>query len=229
MRPRHPLPLACALALALGCASGTAATRGATLTTDARCYAQGAPLRLTAGGLAPEAPLVVSLDGQALSYRDGSSPETDSAGTFASSFATPALAPGVAQARHLLSVSDGRRRPRARFTVTRPTGAAFQPASGDPRSLRARFSVWGFALAGGDARVRVWLHWVDPAGRVQANAALGTTGGDCGTLTTPPRRVFPFAPRAGRWTLVLDGQRRYRVQTDGPRAKIPVHVRSLAR
>jgi hypothetical protein len=224
VRPRHPFPLL-ALLGALACAP--AAAHAATLTTNARCYLQGAPLRLTAGGLTPHAPLTVALDGQALRYRDGSTPTADVAGTFGSSFMTPPLASGVEQQRHTLTVSDGKVRPRARFTVTRPAGADFQPASGDPRTLRARFTVWGFALDGA-AQARVWLHWVDPAGKRRTSAALGVTGGDCGALTTALRRVFPFDPQAGRWTLVLDTRRRYSVQTDGPRAKIPVHVRALA-
>jgi hypothetical protein len=238
VRSRHPpLPRA-ALAAALACllaasAPARAGAPQATLGTDAHCYRQGAPLRLTAAGLTPDAPLTVALDGQALSYRDGSTPTADDAGAFQSSFATPALGPAVEQQRHLLVVSDGTHRPRARFTVTRPPGAKFEPSSGDPRTLRARFSVWGFALpsAGGGLTppgARVWLHWLDPAGKVRANAALGVTGGDCGTLTTAPRRVFPFDPQAGRWVLVLDTRRRYRVQADGPRAKIPVHVRALS-
>jgi hypothetical protein len=217
--------LACTLVLA---AASSALAAAATLTTDAHCYLQGAPLRMTANGLTPRAPLTVALDGQTLSYGDGSKPVADDAGSFASSFATPVLAPNVAQQRHVLAVSDGRRRPKARFTVTRPTGADFQPSSGNPRTLRARFRVWGFALVGGANRVPVWLHWVSPAGRVRQSASLGTTGGDCGTLATAPRRVFPFAAEAGRWVLVLDTQRRYRVQTSGPRAKIPVHVRSTS-
>lgn len=220
------------LALGLACASVLAATtaeaaQAATLTTDARCYLQGAPLRLTAADLTPQAPLTVTLDGQELSYRDGSSPRADDGGAFASSFAAPALGPGVAQRRHVLAVSDGSRRPQARFTVSRPAGADFQPSSGNPRTLRARFSVWGFALVGGVRQARVWLHWIDPGGKVRTSAALGRTGGDCGALTTRARRVFPFDPEAGRWLLVLDTQKRYSVQTDGPRAKIPVHVRSL--
>jgi hypothetical protein len=231
VRSCHPLLrrglLACVLALAL---PSSAAAAAATLTTDARCYLQGAPLRMTATGLTPRAPLTVTLDGQQLSYGNGSTPAADDAGSFASSFATPALAPGVAQQRHVLAVGDGTHRPKARFTVTLPTGADFQPSSGNPRRLRARFRVWGFAL-GGDAaaaRVPVWLHWVSPAGSVSKSAALGTAGGDCGALTTAPRRVFPFDAEAGRWVLVLDTHRRYRVQTDGPRAKIPVHVRSIS-
>jgi hypothetical protein len=218
-----------ALAAALAYASPAAAAP-ATLTTDARCYLQGAALQMTAGGLAPGAPLTVVLDGQQLSYGDGSTPTADAAGSFASSFATPALASGVVQQPHVLAVSDGTRQPRARFTVTRPTGADFQPSSGDPRTLRARFLAWGFALAaaGGKTRVPVWLHWLSPSGRVGRSAALGSTRGACGALTTPLRRVFPFAPEAGLWVLVLDTHRSYRVQAGGPRAKIPVHVRSLS-
>lgn len=230
-RPRsRNAPLVAALAALLAWAPSAAAAP-ATLTTSARCYLQAATLQLTASGLTPRAPLTVLLDGRRLSYGDGSTPTADGAGTFSSSFATPALAPGIAQLRHALVVSDGTHRPRARFTVTRPLGAAFEPAGGDPRTLRARFSVWAFALAdgGGARRLPVWLHWVSPAGKVRRSALLGRTGGDCGALTTAPRRVFPFAPETGRWTLVLDAQRRYRVQTSGPRAKIPVQIRPLPR
>jgi hypothetical protein len=228
-RSRHPLPrlVASTCALIALAAPASAAAR-ATLTTDARCYLQGAQLQLTASGLAPNAPLTVMLDGRELNYGGGSTPTSDAAGSFAGSFATPALAPDAVQRRHLLVVSDGTRRPRARFTVTRPAGADFQPSSGDPRTLRARFRVWDFGVeeAGGHP---VWLHWVSPRGTVRRSAALGRTGGDCGALVTPPRRVFPFVPAAGRWLLVLDTHRRYRVQASGPRAKIPVHVRSLPR
>ncbi|MFL5818570.1 MAG: hypothetical protein ACJ76L_13340 [Conexibacter sp.] len=233
MWSRHPLlrraaiGAALAYALALAAASPVLAAP-ATLTTDARCYLQGAPLRMTANGLTPNAPLTVALDGTQLSYGDGSTPTADAAGSFVSSFTTPVLAPGVPQQRHVLAVGDGRRRPKTRFTVTRPEGGDFQPSSGNPSTLRARFRVWGFALSAGAERVSVWLHWVSPSGRVRRSAALGNTGGDCGALTTAPRRVFPFDAEAGRWVLVLDTSRRYRVQTNGPRAKIPVHVRPVS-
>ncbi|HEX4807094.1 MAG TPA: hypothetical protein VFU94_14440 [Conexibacter sp.] len=228
MPSRHPRLRRLLLAAALALATAPAAAHAATLTTDARCYLQGAPLRMNATGLVPNAPLTVALDGQALRYRNGATPNADAAGAFASSFAVPALAPGLVQRRHALSVSDGTHKPRARFTVTRRTGADFQPSSGSPATLRARFSVWGFALDGGAPRVRVWLHWVSPGGGVRATVALGTSSGDCGALTTGLRRVFPFAPAPGRWVLVFDTHRRYRVQASGPRAKIAVHVRSLS-
>ena len=232
VRSPHPLlrraALGAALVVASASATGAAAAHAATLTTDAHCYLQGAPLRMTATGLAPQAPLTVALDGQALRYRNGATPTADAAGGFASSFAVPALLPGVEQKRHVLAVSDGTSRPRARFTVTRPTGADFEPSSGSPRTLRARFSVWGFALGGGVSGARVWLHWLSPAGSVRASTALGAARGDCGALTTAPRRVFPFVAIPGRWVLVFDTQRRYRTQASGPRAKIAVHVRSLS-
>ena len=229
VRPRHPrlihVALACTIALA---AAPAAAARAATLTTDARCYLQGAPLRMTATGLAPNAPLTVALDGQALRYRNGGTPSADAAGSFASSFATPALAPGLVQRRHVLSVSDGTRKPHTRFTVTRPTGADFEPSSGKPQTLRARFSVWGFALNGGAPRVRVWLHWIGPDGSVHASAPLGVARGACGMLTTARRRVFPFVAAPGRWVLAFDTHPRYRAQSSGPHARIAVHVRSLS-
>ncbi|MBS1871100.1 MAG: hypothetical protein JSS99_15730 [Actinobacteria bacterium] len=225
-RSRNALLLGASAAL-LACAPATAAAH-ATLTTDARCYAPGAPLRMTADGLTPRAPLTVALDGRRLTYGDGTSPAADAAGSFASSFAVPALAPAAVQQGHRLVVSDGTHRPHARFAVSRPAGGDFQPASGDPRTLQARVRVWGFAL--GDkrpaGRLPVWLHWVSPAGKPRRSAALGSTGGPCGALTTAPRRVFPFAPEPGRWTLVIDTHRRYRVHASGPRAKIPVHVRA---
>jgi len=223
-RSRNALALGALLA-ALACAPASAAAR-ATLTTDARCYLQGAQLQMTAGGLAPNAPLTVLLDGRQLNYGDGSTPRSDAAGSYASSFATPALAAGAVQLRHVLVVSDGTRRPRARFTVTRPAGADFQPSSGDPRTLRARFRVWDFGVRRGGGVV--WLHWLSPAGAVRRSAALGAVSGDCGALTTPPRRVFPFRPDPGRWLLVFDMHRRYRVHASGPRAKIPVHVRPVS-
>jgi len=228
VRPRHPRLVSALLAAALALAAVPAAAHAATLTTDARCYLPGAPLRMTATGLTPNAPLTVALDGQALRYRNGSSPSADASGGFASSFAVPALSAGLVQRRHVLSVADGTHKPHARFTVTRPTGADFEPASGNPRTLRARFSVWGFALAGGAPRVRVWLHWIAPSGQVRKSAALGYSGGDCGALSTRARRVFPFAAAPGRWVLVFDTHAAYRTHASGPRAKISVHVRSLS-
>jgi hypothetical protein len=235
VRARHPRPtrllLACSVALAAapaGAGAGATAAHAATLTTDARCYLQGAPLRMTATGLTPNAPLTVALDGQTLRYRNGATPSADAAGSFASSFAVPALAPGLVQRHHALSVSDGVHKPRARFTATRPTGADFEPSSGSPQTLRARFSVWGFALNGGAPHARVWLHWISPGGSVRMSAPLGSAGGDCGMLTTAARRVFPFVAAPGRWVLVFDTHRRYRVQASGPHAKIAVHVRSLS-
>lgn len=224
LRARTGGAIACLAAFAL---LAPPAAGGATLTTDAHCYAQGAPLRLSASELTPGAPLTVALNGQPLRYRDGSSPAADPDGGFTSSFATPALAPGTPERRHLLTVEDGESRARARFTVTRPPGADFAPARGNPRRLRARFTAWGFALERG-RNARLWLHWIDPDGRWRKSAALGVTTGHCGRLRTPRRRVFPFVAEPGRWTLAIDARRRYRPEYGGPRATIAVQVRPLS-
>lgn len=226
-----PLSAAAAPAAAQAAAERPAAptvpARAATLTTDARCYAQGEPLRLAADGLTPGAPLTVALDGRPLRYRDGSLPHADESGVHASSFLVPALAPGVNQARHVLTVDDGLSRARASFTVSRPAGATFAPRNGDPRTLRVRFRAWGFALGSGRNQ-RLWLHWIDPEGAVRRTASLGVTRGDCGHLVSARRRAFPFPVTSGRWQLVIDTSRRYRLQADGPRAKISVRIRPLA-
>lgn len=222
--PAVALAFATTAVLALAAAGPASA---ATLETDERCYGQGDPLRLTADGLTPRAPLTVALDRQPLRYGDGSTPSADENGTFASSFTVPALTAGAEQHRHVLTVDDGTTRVRARFTVTRAPGADFAPSRGNPQTLRARFSVWGFALERG-RNARVWLHWLDPAGRLRKTALLGRTRGDCGRLVTARRRVFPFDARPGRWTLAIDTHRRYRSRASGPRAKISVHVRSLS-
>lgn len=234
VRPRRPpirpvsvsAALACATAVALALAAATPAA-AATVETDERCYGQGDPLKLSADGLSPRAPLTVSLDRQPLRYGDGSTPSADANGSFASSFTVPALTGGAEQHRHVLAVDDGTTRVRTHFTVTRPAGADFAPSRGNPRTLRARFSVWGFALERG-RNARAWLHWIDPAGAVRKTALLGRTRGHCGRLVTARRRVFPFDARPGRWTLAIDTRRRYRSRAGGPRAKIHVHVRSLS-
>jgi hypothetical protein len=194
MMPRMRLALALVLAL-LAALLAAAAAAAATLTTDARCYAQGAPLKMTASGLTPDAPLTVALNGQALRYRDGSLPRADASGGFASTFSTPALLPGVTQRRHLLSVDDGTREARARFTVTRPPGADFTPSHGNPSTLRARFVVWGFALDSG-RNARAWLHWISPRRTVRKTALLGLTRGLRIAHDGPAARV-PVRGRAG--------------------------------
>ncbi len=132
------------------------------------------------------------------------------------------LAAGMAQAVDRLEASDGTRTARTRFTLTRRPGARFLATSGSAHSLRAPVEVWGFALTG--ARRRVYLHYVNPSGRLVDTTDLGQTGGQCGYLKTAAIRIFPFTPSRGRWTLQIDSRRTYGARPAGPVQRISVHI-----
>lgn len=228
MRRMSRAPVALPLALVAGtllCAAATAAA--ASVTVAKRCDVPGAKAPLTARGFAPRAPLTVTVDGRVLRYADGSLPSTDASGGYRNAFYAPALRAAQTQRRVAVSASDGASSARTSFTLTKPTGGGFSPSHGDPRTLKVRFSVWGFRLHG-ERNARTYLHWIAPNGQVRATAPLGTTGGDCGALRTRPRRIFPFPAQTGRWRLVIDTHARYRAHARGPRAMIAVNVRPLS-
>lgn len=203
----------------------------AELTTDQRCYVEGTPVEMSAAGFAPRTPLTVAIDGRVLRYADGTLPATDEAGVFANRFTAPSAAadePEAVQRHVVLTADDGAAKARTRFTITRAPGADLAPSEGDPKTLRARFRVWGFALQDAPGRM-VHAHWLRPDGRWRASAAIGTVRGPCGHMRSPLRRVVPFAAEPGRWTIVLDTRRRYRANADGPRAKIRLTIDALKR
>jgi hypothetical protein len=217
-----------ALALAAGALACTATTASAaSIATARRCYVPGAKVPATAQGFAPRTSLTVTVDGRVLRYPDGSLPSTDANGGYKNAFFAPYLKGTQTQRRIPVSASDGTSSARTSFTITRATGGDFAPSQGDPRTLKVRFSVWGFALRSG-RNARTYLHWIRPNGQLRASAGLGATRGDCGALRTRPRRIFPFAAEVGRWLLVIDTHPRYRVHAKGPGAKIPVNVRPLS-
>jgi hypothetical protein len=224
--PRPPLVPVLALAVsAFACTPATASA--ASITTAGRCFVPGAKVPATAQGFAPRTSLTVTVDGRVLRYPDGSLPLTDASGDYKNAFYAPYLTGTQTQRRIPVSASDGTTSASTSFTITRPAGGSFAPAQGDPRTLKVRFSVWGFALRSA-RNARTYLHWIRPNGKVRANASLGRTRGDCGALRTLPRRIFPFAAETGRWLLVIDTHPRYRVHAKGPRAKMPVNVRPLS-
>src|SRR5438477_125793 len=75
----------------------------------------------------------------------------------------------------LLELGDGTSTASARVLVTR-SGVDFAPSRGDPRRLRARFSVFGlgvaFAARGENLRRRIYLHYLDPRGRRRRTYAV---------------------------------------------------------
>ncbi len=203
-----------AWALISGPASGAARPA---VRTNHGCYLVGQKVIVAGTGFTPLRPFDVSVDGI-----DFGQSTTDSAGGFSSSLIPGGLGAGLAQYVHHLDATDGTTDAGTTFTVTRNAGARLLAAAGNPHTLRAPFEVWGFAL---DSRRRpVYLHYVAPSGRAGRTYALGNTGGQCGYLRTRPRRVFPFSPSVGMWTLQVDTSRRYAKRPTGPMSRIRVQI-----
>lgn len=210
MRSRLIVFLPC---LALLAAAPSAAS-AASIAVDRACYADPGQrkdtVRLTGSGFTPGAQYQVTLDGQPLT---GGTGLTDPAGNLSGSFTAPELAGGIHQHLYTLGVQEGANAPETRFTVSTLL-ADFTPPSGNPKTLRVRFKLFGFGLSG-IASPPIYVHYVRPdTGRVQRTIRLGTGKGACGAISrTAKRRLFPFPARRGTWRLQFDSSRSYRKGT----------------
>jgi hypothetical protein len=72
--------------------------------------------------------------------------------------------------------------------------------------------------------VTVYLHYVSPAGRSTHTVKLGTSTGQCGTLTSKSLALFPFTPGAGHWTLQFDTHAAYGAHPSGKVARITLAI-----
>lgn len=204
------------------------AARAAEVRVDRPCYADPMSrvdtVRLTGSGFRPNADFRVTLDGRPLA---GGTSRTDAAGNLSGSFAAPSIrtvSRRARQHRFVLGVQEGDNAPTTTFTVSR-LAATFRPKSGAIRSLRVRFSVYGFNLQGATTPP-VYLHYVSPRGRLARTVRLGTAGGACGFDRSKQRRLFAFKPVRGRWILQFDARRRY---TPGSSRSSFLYVRSPVR
>lgn len=203
------------LAAVLPCAilAVPAAAQAAQVRTDRSCYLQTpkTTVSVTGSGFSPGAPFAVALDGTTL---EGGSGAIDAAGGMQGAFNPPMLGDSRDERRFHVSVTAGGATAATTFTLTRFV-AGFTPATGDPTTLRVRFSVHGFGLA--QANPDVFLHYVDPLRRLRKTIRLGRAQGQCGSIArTAERRLFPFAnPRGGRWQLQFDTSRRFERRTKG--------------
>jgi hypothetical protein len=132
------------------------------------------------------------------------------------------LPAGAAQHVDHIRVNDGATGAATFFTVTRKAGAQILTSGTTASSLQASFQVWGFSL-GGTPRP-VYVHYVEPSGHQQARTFLGRTGGQCGWISTPRRKLFPFSVSPGNWTLQVDTQKAYARHPGGPVAKIQITI-----
>lgn len=220
------LPTTFLLALAVALPLATTASGAPILHTNRSCYLVGQPVAIMGTGFAPARSFEVALDGI-----DFGISTTDSHGSFTASLRPGGLGANIVQAVETLAANDGTSGSKATITITRKTGARILAGSGRAGTLRAPFQVWGFALGYPrpaiytiEAARQVFLHYVSPLHRLKRTFALGRVRGQCGYLKTGPRRVFPFTPAPGLWTLQLDSHRRYAERPTGPVAQIRVQV-----
>lgn len=181
--------------------------------TDRPCYVAESPVAVRGSGFVPGAPVRITREGVVLGSADAAAD-----GSFATTVDSGQLPPGVAERAIELTVSDTTSSVVQRVRVTR-FGASYAPKAAAPRA-QVRFSAFGF----GPGRA-VYVHYVQADGRAADTIRLGPTRGECGSIRrTKPRRLFPFAPRAGRWRLQFDTNRGFDPAAV-PRVVLPVDVR----
>jgi hypothetical protein len=182
-----------------------------------RCYAVGQRVAASGSGFGDAVPYDVTIDGV-----DFGQSVTSATGAFSIRLFPGGLGAGQAQLADHLTASDGTATATAAFTITRATGALFGAGSGSSPRRRVPFQVWDFAPRGPE--VRVYLHYVTPAGAGRRTVALGTSAGQCGALRSAPLALFPFSPSRGTWTLQFDTSATYSATPAGKVARLRVAV-----
>jgi hypothetical protein len=194
--------IAAALAIA---AAAPAAASAAQIQTDRSCYQDDTgTVAVSGNGFEPNQAYQVTLDGQPLPNGTGT---TDAAGGIAGSFPTPELAGNSVHA-YTLGIVQGANVPTTSFSVS-PFLADFTPGSGNPKTLRVRFKIFGFGLV--KANPSVYLHYVRPNGKLKRTIRIGKAQGVCGQIKrTARKKLFPFSAERGKWKLQFDTSRKYR-------------------
>jgi hypothetical protein len=212
-------------ALLAGVASAPAANAQATLKTETRCIQETLEVIVNGTGFAPSSVVTISRDGQVLG-----STQTDETGSFRNKFETPELPESVRERLYSVSATDSTNTAATSYRATR-IFASFRPRSGNPSTLKVRFSVYGFGLV--QRRAPVYLHYVRPDGSAARTIKLGTATGVCGAIAqTKERRLFPFEASKGVWILQFDTRAKYERATfkrRTPWVRKPVEIFSRTR
>ena len=215
----HRLSLTALVTVAAASASAPAAG-AATLRTDTRCYQETQEVVVRGAGFTPLATINVARNGKVFA-----SAQADANGAFVGKFATPAMPDEVRERLYRLTASDTINTAMTTYRATK-IFANFRPGSGNPSSLRVRFTIHGFGLV--RRRAPVYLHYVDPSGRERRTIRLGTASGVCGRIDrTRERRLFPFEARRGKWILQFDTRKKYERATSRrrtPWVRKPVQI-----
>lgn len=215
LRRLPPVLLAAAAALAatLGATGAGAATK-AKIVLDPGCYLSNGSGLLTGSGFRPNSAWTAKLAGT----KQIGTGRIDARGKIRARFTAP-LYHGTQGTREMtLSVTDGPHVASTTFLLT-PLDASFSPRTGDPARLRVRWRVLGLG-----ARHGVYVHYVQPNGKLKRTLRIGTTRGACGSLKTGPIALFPFRYSYGVWSFQIDTSHLYRATTT-PRLLIGFEIR----
>jgi hypothetical protein len=221
MRRSTVIPLlAAALVALLAIGGGTAgATARGTkpkvkVVLDPGCYLSGGSGLLTGSGFRPNAAWTAKLAGT----KQIGTGRIDARGRIRARFTAPRYH-GTNGTRELtLSVTDGPHVASTTFLMT-PLSASFSPRTGDPQSLRVRWRVLGLGAHHG-----VYVHYIQPNGKLKRTLRIGTTRGPCGSLKTGPIALFPFRYAYGTWTFQVDASAHFSAATI-PRLLIGFEIR----
>ena len=213
--------VAALLAALAACAAGASAAHAqAMLTIDPPCYQETQEVIVNGTGFAPSSVVTISRDDKVLG-----STQTDANGAFRNKFDTPELPRDVRERLYRVSATDATNTAQTTYRSTR-IFASFRPRSGNPSTLKVRFSVYGFGLV--KRRAPVFLHYVRPDRRVARTIRLGTASGPCGAIArTKERRLFPFEAAQGVWILQFDTRSKYERATSNrrtPWVRKPVEI-----
>jgi hypothetical protein len=208
------------LATAAALAATAATAAAATLTTDTRCYQETQEVVVNGTGFAANSIVTISRDDKVLG-----STQTDSSGAFRNKFDTPELPQDVRERLYSLSATDTATTATTSYRSTR-IFASFRPRTGNPSTLKVRFTVYGFGLV--EPNAPVYLHYVRPGGTPARTIKLGASSGPCGSITrTRERRLFPFNAAKGVWILQFDTRSKYEratVKRRTPWVRKPVEI-----
>jgi hypothetical protein len=209
--------LAATVALALVPTSVGASSK-AKIVLDPGCYLSSASGLLTGSGFRPMSAWTAKLAGT----KQIGTGRIDAKGKIRARFTAPRYH-GTAGTREMtLSVTDGPHVASTTFLMS-PLSADFSPRTGNPAMLRVRWRVLGLG-----ARHGVYVHYVQPNGKVKRTLRIGTTRGPCGSLKTGPIALFPFRYTYGTWTFQVDTSHTYSATT-APRLLIGFEIRRPSR
>ncbi len=208
LRATRTVPLSCALACAL---LAPAAANAATAAVDRACYPGdgSSVVKITGSGFTPGGEVQLQIGGGIVGVT-----AADAAGDVSTTFPVPAPpegGPSKWEKAYDITLVDGAVRATTSIRSAR-TIADFRPTRGSPATIKVRFSAYGFGVAtpAGSPMPAVYVHYVDPRGKLRRTVSLGAGTTPCGTIRrTALRRLFPFDPRRGRWTLQFDTSRAY--------------------